>query len=367
MDDTCPNPQQLYEQWLRQCDDLYEQVIADQQYHNSYSQFVNQSLMCLPAVSYAKSCSRRIVYQTDKAILYHYQSRIKKVKSTPLLIVFALINTPQILDLSGKVSFIKYLLQQGWDIYLIDWIPPKEFEQQLTLTEYICRHLHACVQQVAATAKSINLLGICQGGVLSLCYSALNPSQIKNLITVVTPVDFHTEADNLSKMIRKIDIDLITKKIGNMPGVWLSYFFLTYKPYRLLLKKYLPAFKKWHDTEFAQQFLSIERWIFNMPDQAGMAFKQFIKDFYQKNNLIKGKVFLGRKKVNLKKLTMPLLNVIAADDDIVPPSAAAALENYRGTSDYTQLTMPGGHIGIYTSPQKSKLLANKISVWLNKR
>jgi len=111
----------------------------------------------------------------------------------------------------------------------------------------------------------------------------------------------------------------------------------------------------------------MEKWIFDSPDQAGEAYRQFIKDFYQANKLIKGEVQIGEHNVNLGKLTMPVLNVYAMQDHLVPPSASQALKQYVGTEDYTELSFPGGHIGIYVSGKAQKQVPPAIGAWLDER
>ncbi len=145
---------------------------------------------------------RELVFEKDKLKLYHYISKETpseetasekntKVK-TPVLIVYALVNRPTILDLQQGHSAIAKMLESGLDVYLIDWGYPDESDKHLDLNYYINDQIDACVDTVCdkASTKQVNLLGVCQGGVLSLCYSSLYPERIKNLVTLVTPVDF---------------------------------------------------------------------------------------------------------------------------------------------------------------------------------
>ncbi len=102
-----------------------------------------------------------------------------------------------------------------------------------------------------------------------------------------------------------------------------------------------------------ENFLRMEKWIFDSPDQAGEAFRQFIKDFYQGNKLVKGGLEIGGHEVHLGNITMPVLNVFAEQDHLVPPSASRVLGEHVGTEDYTQIAFRGGHIGIYVSAARS--------------
>jgi len=111
----------------------------------------------------------------------------------------------------------------------------------------------------------------------------------------------------------------------------------------------------------------MEKWVFDSPDQARAAFRQFIKDFYQQNKLIKGEVELKGRIVNLKNITIPMLNIYATEDYLVPPSSSKALERYVGSKDFTTMAFPGGHIGIYVSSRSQTVLAPAVADWIKAR
>ncbi|NNE39134.1 MAG: alpha/beta fold hydrolase, partial [Gammaproteobacteria bacterium] len=149
------------------------------------------------------------VYSDDKLVLYHYKSRTDKQNKVPILIVYALVNRPYMADLQEDRSLIRGLLDSGMDVYLIDWGYPDEADRYLSLDDYINGYIDRCVDVVChrSNKKKINLLGICQGGAFSLCYTSLHQDKVKNLITTVTPVDFHTKNDMLSHLARNVDTD----------------------------------------------------------------------------------------------------------------------------------------------------------------
>ena len=312
---------------------------------------------------------KEAVYQEDKIVLYHYKSRTKKQNPVPLLVVYALVNRPYMADLQDGRSMIQGLLDAGQDVYLIDWGYPDSGDRYLDLNDYINGYIDHCVDFIREKhkLKKINLLGICQGGAFSLCYSSLHGDKVKNLITTVTPVDFHTKDDLLSNMVRHVDIDLIVDAIGNVPGELLNSTFLSLKPFRLIGQKYIDLVHILGDSDKAMNFMRMEKWIFDSPDQAGEAYRQFIKQFYQENGLVKGTVKIGDQTVDLENLKMPILNIYAADDHLVPPDSSKALEGCVGTKDYTALEFPGGHIGIYVSGKAQKMIPPTVGEWLSER
>ncbi|MEO8779029.1 MAG: class III poly(R)-hydroxyalkanoic acid synthase subunit PhaC [Rhodanobacter sp.] len=312
---------------------------------------------------------RELVYSEDKLKVWHFTGDGKTASKTPLLIVYALVNTVWMTDLQADRSMVRNLLEQGEDVYLIDWGYPDGADRWLTLDDYINGYLDRCVDAVRARhdLEAINLLGICQGGAFSLCYTALHPHKVKNLITMVTPVDFHTPDNMLSSWCRNMDVDLFVDTMGNIPAGLMNYVYLTLKPIRLNQQKYIGMVDILDNPTELENFLRMERWIFDSPDQAGEAFRQFIKEFYQGNKLIKGTLEIGGQAINLGMITQPVLNIFAEQDHLVPPDAARALGNHVGTTDYTQLAFKGGHIGIYVSSRAQREVPPAIHQWLRQR
>jgi polyhydroxyalkanoate synthase len=309
------------------------------------------------------------IYQEDKLVLYRFRPPGRKPGGIPVLIVYALVNRPYMVDLQEDRSIVRSLLQGGLDVYLIDWGYPDAGDRYLTLDDYINGYIDRCVDVLRRRHRvpAVNLLGICQGGTFSLCYSALHPDKVRNLITTVTPVDFHAGNNLLSRWARHVDVDLVVDTLGNIPGEVLNWTYLSLKPFRLTGQKYLDLVNVLDDPVQARNFIRMEKWVFDSPDQAGEAFRQFTKDFYQRNGLIKGEVTIGDRPVDLGQITMPVLNIYALEDHLVPPAASRPLKQYVGTDDYTALEFPGGHIGIYVSGKSQKMIPPAICRWLGER
>jgi polyhydroxyalkanoate synthase len=310
--------------------------------------------------------SREAVYQEDKLTLYRYQPRVEKLHAVPLLIVYALVNRPYMMDLQEDRSMIRGLLDSGLEVYLIDWGYPDAGDRTLTLVDYVERYIGHCVDVLCDRhgVDAINLLGVCQGGALSLCHTALYPERIRNLITMVTPVDFHTPDNVLSHLIRHVDVDLLVNTLGNVPGQMLNFAFLSLSPFRLAGQKYVDLVDIFDDAQALKNFLRMEKWIFDSPDQAGEAFRQFAKDFFQQNKLVKGEVAIGDRRVDLREIVIPVLNVYATQDHLVPPAASRALAECCGSRDYSELSFRGGHIGIYVSSRAQREVPPAIAAWL---
>ena len=345
-----------------------DEIIAEIHEFNSKLAQGFQTLSELGEIEVGVS-EKEAVYKEDNLVLYHFKPRTKKQNPVPLLIVYALVNRPYMADLQDGRSMIQGLLDEGVDVYLIDWGYPESADKYLTLDDYINGYIDRCVDVICEkhNRKNINLLGICQGGSFSLCYTALHQEKIKNLVTTVTPVDFQTKDDLLSHMVQGIDIDLVVDTMGNIPGEMLNWVFLILKPHTLMGEKYVDLVDILDDKKKAMNFMRMEKWIFDSPDQVGEAYREFIKQFYQQNGLVKGTVKIGDKVVDLGKIKIPILNIYAKDDHLVPPDSSKALEGCVSSKDYESLEFPGGHIGIYVSGKAQKMIPPSVAKWLEKR
>ena len=312
------------------------------------------------------------VLRIGKMRLFHYAATVparKKVK-TPLLITYALVNRQYMLDLQPDRSVIKSFLDAGLDVYIIDWGYPTAEDMYLTLDDHINWYLDECVDFVRKDTKKdqINILGICQGGTFSTIYTALHQEKIKNLITLVVPIDFSSNDGMLFRWSRYMNIDsLIEAYNGVVPGDVMNIAYLILKPLSLTMDKYVGMTDKWMDKDFLTNFIRMEKWTFDSPAQVGATLSQFIKDMYQDNKLIKGELELGGQTVDLKNITIPVLCACADRDHLVPLSASEPFMDALGSKDKTFLHFPTGHIGMFTSSRSRKEIIPGIIDWIKER
>ncbi|HLB71490.1 MAG TPA: class III poly(R)-hydroxyalkanoic acid synthase subunit PhaC [Candidatus Methanoperedens sp.] len=321
-----------------------------------------------------------IIFTEDKMKLIHYIPAVEKPYAVPVLVVYALVNRYYILDLQPDKSVIKKLLDEGFDVYIIDWGYPSGTDRYLTIDDYVNGYINNAVDKIKQRSglDTITLFGVCQGGTFSVMYAALHPEKIKNLVTLVSPVNFDTDKGLLHIWARSLDVDKIVDYYGIVPGDFLNAGFLLTDPFRLMIDKYVGLFEKiecetddgqceLRNEETVKNFLRMEKWIFDSPDQAGETFRQFFKDCYQKNLLIKNKMVIGKTTVDLKKISMPLLNVMAEFDHLVPNEASKPLNDAVSSSDKEMLVFPTGHIGIFVGSRSQKDVCPRISEWLKPR
>ncbi|MBF0525602.1 MAG: class III poly(R)-hydroxyalkanoic acid synthase subunit PhaC [Deltaproteobacteria bacterium] len=310
-----------------------------------------------------------VVYEEDRVKLKHYRPTTKARLNTPLLVVYALINRETMLDLQPGRSVVQNFLKAGIDLYMVDWGYPTRKDKYLTISDHVDGYMNNIIDFILERHKmpQINLMGICMGGAFSVMYSSLYPEKIKNLITTVTPTNFDTDQGLLHIWMKNVDADRMVKTFGNMPGDLMNLGFLLLNPARLMIDKYVGFAENMDNKDFVENFIRMERWIFDSPDVPGETFRQFIKDCYQQNLLIQSKMELDGKLVDLKKVTMPVLNIYGQFDHLVPPGACNLLTSRVGSADTEDMCLATGHIGIYVSSKCQKEFTPKIIQWLTDR
>lgn len=310
-----------------------------------------------------------VVYSQDRVKLKYYRPQGEVRVKIPLLVTYALINRETMLDLQPGRSVVQSFLEDGVEVYMIDWGYPTRKDRFLTIDDHVNMYMDDAVEVIRQRhgVDKINMMGICMGGTFSVIYAALHPEKVKNLITTVTPTNFDTDKGLLHTWMRAAPVDQMVDTFGNMPGDLLNFGFLLLNPARLMLDKYVGFFENIDDKAFVENFVRMEKWIFDSPDVPGETFRQFITDCYKKNLLIQSKMEVGGRRVDLKKITMPLLNFYGKYDHLVPPEACELLTQAVGSTDKEDICLNTGHIGIYVSSKCQKAFAPKIVQWLIER
>ena len=310
-----------------------------------------------------------VVYEEDRVKLKHYKPTVDIQLKRPLLVVYALINRETMLDLQPGKSVVQNFLEQGIDVYMIDWGYPARKDKYLTIDDHVNGYMDNIVDFILDKhhLDKIHLMGICMGGTFCVIYSALHPKKIKNLVTTVTPTNFDTDQGLLHIWMKDMDVDRIVDTYGNIPGDIMNIGFLLLNPARLMIDKYVGFIENMANKTFVENFVRMEKWIFDSPDVPGETFRQFIRDCYQNNLLIQSKMEVGGKRVNLKNITMPLLNYYGKYDHLVPPEACELLTSKVGSKDVEDICLDTGHIGIYVSSKCQKEFAPRIVRWLKER
>lgn len=301
-------------------------------------------------------------------ILHHYKSNSEPKHKTPILVIYSLINRHYILDLLPKVSVIKNLQDQGFDVYSTHWGTPSSYDEDLSLENYVEDYVEKAVDKIKELTgcDKVNLFGYCWGGIFALIYSAIHQENVKNLVLHATPVDMYTEKSVIENWALHIDADNLVKTCGNVPGWLLNLAFTLRNPIEIMLK-YPRYFSEPRSMDEIRQFFAIETWLYDGRPIIGEVYREIINQIYKKNLLIKNKMKVHSDVVNLKNITVPVLDIVGKEDDLVPPSSSKSVLDVLGSSDKKLIEFPTGHVGLCISQAAHEKLWPDVGQWLVNR
>lgn len=312
------------------------------------------------------------VYEEDRLKLRRYLSNQKPGHRTPLVVIYALVNRPYILDLKPGRSVVANFVAQGFDTYLVDWGIPTDADRHLTLDDYVNGYMANVVDYLCERngTDTVNVLGYCMGGTMSAMFTALHPERVKNLILLAAPIDFATQDGLLNVWSRPeyFDVDRFVDAFGNCPPEFLQACFLMLRPVGNLLEKPINFFEHLHEEKFVEDFLTTETWLNDNIPVPGEVYREFIKYLYQQNLLTQNRMPVGKHIVNLKNITCPVLNIMASKDDLVPCTQGTPFNDLVGSKDRQTILLEGsGHIGLAIGGRAQKEVWPQACDWLAKR
>ena len=315
---------------------------------------------------------KEVVWTKNKAKLYRYQPSAEKKYPVPILMVYALINRPYVLDLLPGNSFIEYLTSQGFDVYLLDWGIPGDEDKDIDFEHLVLDYMPRAVKKVLRTsgADEITLLGYCMGGTMSAMYASLFPEKLKNLVMVTTPVKFPRDemgAYSLFTSDKNLNPDLLADAFGNIPGEMIDTGNRMLKPVTNYVGTYVNMWERIYEDKPMETWLAMNKWVNDGPPFPGQAFKTWIRDFYQGDKLAKGEIKLRGRRVDLSNIKVPLISIAGKKDHICTVPQAEAIMNTAQSEDKEFFVLDAGHVGLMTGRGAKKGLWPKVSSWLAER
>lgn len=306
------------------------------------------------------------VFVDGKVRLLRYRAVAQRTHPVPLLIVPSLLNRYYLLDLVPGRSLIEYLVGCGIDVFLIDWGVPGPEDRSTTFDQYITGYLRRAAQRVRAISgqDQISLLGYSMGGTFSAIFSALYGRYVANLVLVAAPIDFHDDSI-LSQWTQKdrFNVDLVVDTLGAMPAALMQASFRMLKPTYQIAQQIALA-DQFGDTEAVQDFLAMQSWLDDNIPFLGEAYRTYIKECYQENHLMQGRLVVGGRRVDLAQIEAPLLTVVATRDCICPPQSSKVLNEIATSADKTIIEFPGGHTSIVAGVDAPQQLWPQLASWL---
>ena len=310
-----------------------------------------------------------VVSQMDKTKLLYYKPLVKKRHATPLLITYAVINRFHIFDIHPEKSWVRNLLEQGFDVYMLDWGTPTSMDKYLDFDDYVNGYMDYHVEYLKDihSVDSVSIQGYCTGGTISTIYAALHPENVKNYVATAPVIDGWKDTTVISNLAKHVDVDRLVETIGNMPPEFMYYCFSVLKPFEQGVEKYVNFFKNIDNKRFVDNFLRVEKWLGDTPPIPGELFRQWIKHIYQDNLLIQNKMRVGDSRIDLKNITMPVFVQIAVGDHLVSPECSMPLYPAVGSDDKIMRVYPIGHVGMIASSLSQRRVLPELGSWLAER
>jgi polyhydroxyalkanoate synthase len=309
---------------------------------------------------------RDLVWKLDTGRLWRYRSDSRRI-GPPILIVHSLVSKSYILDLLPSNSMIGFLRDEGFDVFLLDWVPPNPADAENTLETYVDHYIPKAM--AAATEESgageLTVIGYCLAGVLTLLLAAGHPElPIRNLITLTTPCDYR-EMGFMSKMFLegRLDADDVIDPTGLVPASAMDEGFQSLKPTDQVVQKVNLFQNLWND-QWVEGFLAMNRWARDQVPFPGAAFRQTVDVLIRENALLEGVIPFGRGEVRLEDITCPFLNVYCEQDTIVPAPSSEPLVGLVGSPDARELRLESGHVGLVAGRSAAKVARPRISEWI---
>ncbi len=313
---------------------------------------------------------RETVWTHRGTTLYRYRSA-QREHPIPVLLVFALINRPEIFDLRPGASFVEFLLEQGFDVFLLDWGVPGEEDADTGLAELVCDELHWAVRETlrAASAEELSLLGWCIGGSLCAIYCALHPrGPARNALLLTTPIDPTHSLYSTWVAGEEFDIDLVADSYRAVPGAGIDFANKLMKPVANFGTTYRRLFQSILDGRDPRtSYQPMAKWVSDNPPFPSRAYREWITWMYKRNQLASGSMRLRGARVDLRRIEQNLLVVTAGADHIAPPVGTVPLLGLVASADVTHFDRPGGHIGLMAGSRAKHEIWPELAGWLRER
>jgi len=311
----------------------------------------------------------------NKAKLYRYVPMVpaEQRHPVPLLLVFAVMNRPYIIDLRPGHSYVEYMVKKGYDVYLLDWGCPGPEDKNMDFGDYTLEYLPRAIRKLKAVSKveEFSMLGWCIGAIIATAYAALRPDDgLRNLILLTAPLDFSDkQAITFARWTAEpnFDVDKVLQTFGNMPAEMIDYGAKALKPVENYVGNFLRLWDNLDDPKVVEAWQAMNTWVTDNIPMAGATFRQLVVDLYRNDRLMKGEWMLRGERVDVGKIRANLLTVIAEGDHITPPCQSRAIMGKVSSKDKELFSIPGGHIGIMAGSGASKVTWPHIEGWLGPR
>jgi len=341
---------------------------------------------------------REVVWSSNKAKLYRYRrpgegngAGSGRRRQVPVLLVYGFVLKPYVLDLVPGNSLVEYLVGEGFDVYMLDFGISGAEDANLSLEDFVLDYMRGAVEKVVETsgAGGVSLFGQSQGGTLSAMYASLFPGgPVRNLVLLSAPTEFAprdpgplglwTHASRGGGVF--FDPAVVPLFFGNLPTDLASSLINAaaslqagavgaaaraggFGLYDAALREVRAQARR--DVSL-RSWLAVSKWVDDAAPFPGETFRRWVRDFYQRDGLVRGRVKLRGRRVDLSNIRCSVLNVSGRWDYVVPPSQTRATTALAGGRDKESVSLDAGHVGMLVGPGAADLWP-RVGDWLAPR
>ncbi|HUX78571.1 MAG TPA: class I poly(R)-hydroxyalkanoic acid synthase [Alphaproteobacteria bacterium] len=304
-----------------------------------------------------------VVFRNDLFELIHYRPLTEKQYAIPLLIIPAWINKYYIFDLSQNNSYIKWMLNKGYNVFIISWVNPKSNNASKTFEDYLVEGIYRASDVICSLTQSSSLhtMGYCLGGNLLAALAAYIAKSkasfsLQSMTLLATIMDF-TKIGDLKIFMNEDTLQCMEETMaqkGFLESDTLKSIFSLLKPNELVwsffVKNYLlgqipPAF----------DFLY---WNADSTRVPANLHSFIIRRCFQENRFMQpGGINIQGISLDLQEITTPAFLLSTFEDHISPwKSCYPAAHLFKGPLKF--VLAGSGHVaGVINPPSQNKYYA----------
>jgi len=306
-----------------------------------------------------------VVYRNRMIELIQYKPTTKQVHEIPVVIFPPWINKFYILDLKAQNSLIKWIVDQGYTLFVVSWVNPDASYAEVGMSDYVEEGYLAAIREAKAICgtKEINAVGYCIAGTtLSLTLALMKKRKDKSVrsATFFTTLSDFADQGEVGVFLSNDFVDGIEEEVTEK-GVLDKYFMSrTFSFLRSNDLIYAPAIRSYMMGQTPPAF-DLLYWNGDGTNLPAKMSVEYLRGLCQANDFVKDGFEICGETVRIKDVAVPLCAIACETDHIAPWKASYAGFQQMGSKDKTFILSESGHIaGIVNPPSK-----NKYGHWTN--
>ncbi len=311
--------------------------------------FLDNTLLKEPAKP-AWSSPNKIVWELPSLRLRDF-SQDPESSEVPTLLINPQVNSSYICDYGPGQSLMMTLREQGLKrLYAVDWKSATLERADETLDDALWA-LHHVIDHLGGRVR---LIGLCQGGWMSLMLSALFPHKVESVVLAAAPIDFHAEPGVINILARYVYPmafyeALVAMGGGIMRGEMISTGFNNMRPFERYVLKYIDLYAHIDDKNYVDRYRELDNWYALAQHIPGATYLRIVKELFKENRMVRGTMVCCDRPLDLKQVTCPVIMIAGSRDHITLPGQLFAAEKYVGSQETYRFTTDAGHVGVFMS------------------